>query len=128
MVSTPLRSKRFAESLGGLPTKDWFSGGLCLVQAADSGRVRSIEDRLRVFLYFGSDRLHGFHKLIHFLLGFALSRLDHQGTGHDERKSGGVWVKAVVDEALGDVHGTDAFFRLHLVAEDNFVHARRVVG
>src|SRR5690348_13771909 len=36
-------------------------------------------------------------------------------------------MKAVVDEALGDVSGPDAVLRLQAVAEDYFVHRSRLV-
>ena len=68
------------------------------------------------------DRLHGFDEEIEFFFRLALGWLDHQRAGHDQRKRRGVGMKSVVDEALGDVHGLDAFLRLQLVAEDDFVH------
>ena len=37
-------------------------------------------------------------------------------------------MEAVIDEALGDVHGLHAFFGLQFVAENDFVHAGRGVG
>src|SRR5262252_460890 len=36
-------------------------------------------------------------------------------------------MESVVDEPLGDIHRAYAFFRLQLVAEDDLVHAGRVV-
>src|SRR5215831_8026207 len=36
-------------------------------------------------------------------------------------------MKSVVDEPLRDIHGAHAFFRLQFVAEDDLVHARRVI-
>src|ERR1700722_3001750 len=37
-------------------------------------------------------------------------------------------MESVVDQALRQVHGLDTFFRLQLVAENDFMHGRRVVG
>jgi hypothetical protein len=58
----------------------------------------------------------------------ALGGLDHQRAVDDEREADRVGVEAVVDEALGDVAGLDAFGGLALVAEDNLVHGGGLVG
>src|SRR5580692_3154189 len=37
-------------------------------------------------------------------------------------------MEPVIDEPFREVHGLDAFFRLQLVAENDFMHGGRVVG
>ena len=74
------------------------------------------------------DRTHGVDEKIAFFLGLGFGGLDHHGAGNNQGKRGGVGVKAVVDEPLGDIHGVHAILFLAIIAEDDFVHGRRSVG
>lgn len=51
-------SQHDQKQLRGFPAQDGLSRGLRFVEAADSGGVWGFEDGLRVFFYFGGDRLH----------------------------------------------------------------------
>ena len=61
--------------------------------------------------FFG-DRAHGVDEEVALFARFGFGGLDHQRAGNDQRKRRGVGMKAVVDQALGDVHGVDAVFLL----------------
>ena len=47
---------------------------------------------------------------------------------NDQREADGIGMEAVIDEALGDVAGANAFRGLAVVTENAFVHGRRFVG
>src|SRR6202044_4026868 len=114
--------------LCGLPAQDWFAGGGYFVEAADSCGVRSSLHEIGRGVGFGGDGAHRVNEQITFLFRFGFRRLDHHGAGNDQREGGGVRVEAVIDQALGDVHGIYAFHFLARVAEDDFVHGGQIVG
>src|ERR1700676_968977 len=105
-----------------LPSQDRFARGANFVQAADACCVRSGFDELRIGCRLLSDGLHRVDKQVALFLGFRFCGLNHQRTGHNERKCGGVGMKAVIDQALGEVHRVHAVLFLTRVAEDDFVH------
>ena len=90
--------------------------------------MRRVLHHLRVGLDFTGDRDHGVDEAVDFELAFGFGGLDHERAVDDHGEAHGVRVEAVVDEALGDIAGAHAEFRLPVVAEDHFVHAGRLVG
>src|SRR5580693_9014615 len=92
----------------GLPAQDWFAGGGYFVKAADARRVRSSLYQVGAGIGFSRDGAHGVNEKVAFLLRFGFGGLDHHGARNDEREGSGVRMEAVIDEALGDVHGVYA--------------------
>jgi hypothetical protein len=70
---------------------------------------------------------HGVDEAIEFELAFGFGGLDHERAVDDHGEAHGIRVEAVVDEALGDIAGAHAQFRLPFVAEDHLVHVGRLV-
>ena len=64
-------------------------------------------DVLRFALHFIGDLEHGGRECIECLDALGLGRLDHQRLGHDQREIDRWGVEAEVEQALGDVHGTN---------------------
>lgn len=111
----------------GPPAQDWLARRLHLVEPGDTGRVgRGLHDR-RGLLDLLCNGAHCLNEKIQFLERLAFRRLDHQRAMHDEREADRVGMKAVIDQALGNVAGLHAFRCLALVAENYFVHRRRLV-
>src|SRR5579859_617894 len=112
----------------GLPAKDWLAGGADLIKAADTSGVRSGLNEFRSRGGLVGDRTHGIDEEIALFAGFRFGWLDHERSGNDQRKRGGVGMEAIVDEALGDVHGVDAVFLLERIAENDLVHGGQGIG
>src|SRR5579859_6574847 len=112
----------------GLPAKDWLAGGADLIKATNASGVRGGLNEFRSRCGLVGDRTHGIDKEIALFAGFRFGWLDHERSGNDQRKRGGVGMEAIVDEALGDVHGVDAVFLLERIAENNLVHGRQGIG
>src|SRR5882757_10845967 len=91
-----------------LPAQHRLTRSSGLIQSADTCRVRSSLDQLRVLRCFACNLLQGVYEEIKFFAGFALSWFDHHGTRDDEREAYRVGVEAVVDEAFAHVSGLDA--------------------
>ena len=105
-----------------------MASGLNFVQAFDSCGVRGLQKKLGLILSLFGDGFHGFNKEIEFLLALGLRRLDHEGAWHDQRECDRRGVKAVVHQALRNVHDTDMMLSLFLIGENNFVQDRFIVG
>ena len=63
-----------------------------------------------VVLGFLADARHGVHEGVELLFRFRFRRFDQQALGHQQREVGGRGVAAVVEQALGHVHGRHAPF------------------
>src|SRR2546430_7513612 len=112
----------------GLPAQYGLAGGAHFIEAADAGGVRGSLHQFGLGGGLFGDRTHGVDEKIAFFLGLGFGGLDHHGAGNNQGKRGGVGVKAVIDEPLGDIHGVHAVLFLAIIAEDDFVHGRRSVG
>ncbi len=90
--------------------------------------MRRLHNQLRILLDLACDRDECIDEEVEFLFAFSFRGLDHQRTGHNERKTDSVRMKPVIDQPLRDVACPHALLRLTRIAEDAFVHRRRLVG
>src|SRR5215213_1891416 len=114
--------------LGGTPAQHRLARGGGLVESADARGVRRVQDRVRVFRGLARYLLHGVDELLKLCAADGLRGLDEHRALNDEGEVDGHRVEAVVYESLRDVERVDAFSRLPLVGEEDFVHRRRVEG
>src|ERR1039457_3520856 len=110
------------------PTYDRFACGAYFVNARYAGQVRRFQNELGVVFDLLGDVNEGVDEEVEFLFAFGFGGLDHHRAMHDQREADGVRVEAVIDQALGDVAGVDAFAGLPGVAENALVHGRGLVG
>ena len=110
------------------PPNYWLAGGGNFIDPGSAGVVRSVLYQLGIFFNFLRDRDECVGEEIEFAFAFGLGRLDHECAVNDEREADGIRMEAVIDEALGNVTGPNAFGGLAIVAENTFVHGRRFVG
>ena len=94
------------------PAQHGLARGADFVEAADARGMRRGLDDVGSGSGFLGNRAHGVHEVIALLPGFRFGGLNHHGAGDDEREGRGVGVEAVVDQALGDVHGAHAILFL----------------
>src|SRR5215472_15744277 len=87
----------------GFPAEHRLPGRRYLVKPRYARVPRRFDDELRILLGFFGNRFHRIDKLIELFLGLALGWLDHHRAMHHQRKADGVRMKAVIDQALGDV-------------------------
>src|SRR5262245_24499367 len=97
-------------------------GGADVVQPADGQSIRCALHLRRILFGLALNRNHRFDEGVEFLLGLGLRRLDQQALRHEQREVRRRRVEAVVEQALGEVHGVHAhLFRLTLERDDELV-------
>src|SRR6266404_5272172 len=115
-----------------VPSQNRLARRADFIEAAYARGMRRGLHQIRIGCGFFRNRAHGVDEKVALFLGFGFGGLDHKRARNDQRKSGGVWMEAVVDQALGDIHGADAILLLVRVAEYDFVHRwqgiREIVG
>src|SRR6185437_10788818 len=102
-----LRGRGNRMSSGGLPREIQLLGRPNVIQAPNRHGMRSAGDALGFFRSFRQDLAHGLDEGIECRLALGFRRLDEQTLGHEEREIGRRRVHAVIEQPLGEIHGSD---------------------
>src|ERR1051325_2457368 len=105
-----------------LPAKHRLARRADFIKPFDARGVRRGLYDFRRGRGFFRDAFHRIDEQVAFFLRFRFCRLNHQGAGYDQWKCRGVWMKAIVDQALSDVGRIHSIAFLYRVAEYNFMH------